>query len=112
MGSDWGLEASEELMEDPDALFTLVGAMYILTVNLVQLLNAVRPSSAGGLKFSPPRSWRPEWTAQLSQQRWRPVTLRKLQVAGAMKFCWLRPDELVGGTEEAGSFTSGKFGAF
>merc|ERR1711957_890148 len=103
--SDWNVE-SDDWATDPDVLFLVVGGyVYFDNKRNVVGINSVLPAASGGLKFGPPKQWRPEWTAQLKRQgdRWRPVTLRKLLVAGATEFCWLRPDEFIAGTSDGGS---------
>lgn len=111
--SDWGADAESEPSSDADVLFVTVGGyVYFDDEFQVIRLNAVLPSPVGGLKFGPPKQWQAAWTAQLPPSRWQPVTLRKLLMAGAMEFCWLRPDEFLGDDDSGVSFSSGKFGAF
>lgn len=103
---------ADELTSDPDAMLLLIGGfVYFDKSKSVLQINATVPNPTGGLKFGPPRRWEPEWTMQLRQQgkRWHQVTLRKLLVAGAVEFCWLRPNEFVAGVPEAGG---GQYGAF
>jgi len=46
------------------------------------------------LTFKPPRPWRIEFTAGLSQaDRFQPVTIKHLSKGGATEFCWLLPGE-------------------
>lgn len=107
--------SSPELAMDPDVMFLTVGGYVYFDKDFAVLqMNCVIPDEEGILRFGPARVWRPEWTAKLRRRRrFRPVTLRKLLQAGAMEFCWVRPNELVAGPSEDGAgFTSNEFGAF
>tara|TARA_B110001452_G_scaffold229694_2_gene205681 strand:+ start:629 stop:2131 length:1503 start_codon:yes stop_codon:yes gene_type:complete len=64
----------------------------------------------GGLQFSPPRRWEPQWTAALMRQgRFQRITIRPLNDLGAQHFCWLRPGEVIGGCATQPAVTHGGF---
>merc|ERR1719272_848881 len=93
---------------------TCGGYVYFDEDFAVVQLNAVIPDEAGQLRFGPPRPWKAEWTARLRRlRRLRPVTLRKMLRAGAMEFCWVRPNEFVEGpSADVDGFAANEFGAF
>jgi hypothetical protein len=50
--------------------------------------------------FGKPRKWQKEWTAALvAQGRFQAVTIKALSDIGAKHFCWIRPSEIIRGSD-------------
>lgn len=78
------------------------GFVYLDSRDKVIHATTLLPSAldAGGLQFRRPTAWRPEWTAALMKQgRFQRITIKPLNDIGAHHFCWLRPGELVMGSD-------------
>jgi len=54
----------------------------------------------GGLQFSEPKHWNPEWTRALMRHgRFQVITIKTLRDVGARHYCWLRPGEVICGDD-------------
>lgn len=89
--------APSEYLEDPDVVFlTNGGYVYFDADCKVLALKGVVPSADGGLRFGPPRQLKLSLVEALRQAgRWYPVTFKFMMEAGAMEFCWIRPNERI-----------------
>jgi len=82
------------------SFFQVGGFMYFGAFQCILQVTTLIPSDgdAGGLQFSKPRSWKPEWTAALAKDgRFQDITIKALRATGASSFCWLRPEEIIPG---------------
>jgi len=78
------------------------GFVYLDAQNKALRATTLLPSAleAGGLQFRRPTKWRSEWTAALMKQgRFQRITIKPLNDIGAHHFCWLRPGEVILGSD-------------
>mmetsp|Transcript_82023 Transcript_82023/g.248736 ORF Transcript_82023/g.248736 Transcript_82023/m.248736 type:complete len:966 (-) Transcript_82023:57-2954(-) len=112
---DWGsMPSGASDAVDPDVAFLSMGGCVFFDENSEAIaMHAAMPTAGAGLAFGPPRRWKPAWTEAIMRvNRWHPVTRLELQQAGAMDFCFIGPQEVIGGTLDSGGAVIGKLGAF
>jgi len=83
---------------DPDLAFLRNGGYVYLDESKTDIvrINAVLPSTDGGLRFGPPLKWETDWTQRLiNAGRFRPITIDEISRSGATHFCWIRPNEVM-----------------
>lgn len=85
-------------LSDPDVAFLFNGGYVYLDEEITNIvrINAILPSSAGGLQFGPPLKWESQWSSRLlNADRFRPITIDSIRQSGATHFCWIRPNEVM-----------------
>merc|ERR1712023_244351 len=56
--------------------------------------------ATGTMSFGKPKKWLRRWTRSLADSdRFQRITLKHLSQAGARHFCWIRPGEVLNGTD-------------
>lgn len=86
-------------MNEPDLCFLLRGGfLYFNKAGECVTISSLVPSGVGWLSFGPPKPWFSDWTLGFrKKERFAPVTIKALSAAGATEYCWITPNEVLGG---------------
>lgn len=82
----------------PDVLFLMHGGFVFFGASGKVLgIFTVVHEARGGIRFGKPRAWEEQWTYAIESRRFQAVTHPGLLEAGARKFAWVNPREIIEG---------------